>query len=53
VAGRLRQRPVLTPAGHPAVGEARVRGEAVIRPEPKALGDAGPEAFDQRVCAAD
>ena len=49
VAGRVRERPVLAPAGHAAVHEPRVAGEADVGPEAEALGDAGPEALDQRV----
>jgi hypothetical protein len=50
---RVRQRPVLPPAGHPAVDETRVAGEAVIGAEAQPLGDAGTEPLDQRVGAFD
>ncbi len=49
VAGGLRVRAVLTPARHPAVDELRVAGEARVGPDPESLGDAGPEALDERV----
>ena len=41
VAGRLRQRPVLAPAGHPAVDEPRVAGEAPVGAEAEPLGHPG------------
>ena len=49
VAGGLRHRTVLAPAGHAAVDELRVAGEARVGAEAEPLGDAGPEALDQRV----
>ena len=51
--GRLRQRPVLTPAGDAAVDEAGVAREAIVGAEPEPLGDARPEPLDQRVGALD
>ena len=49
VAGRVRERAVLAPAGHPPVDQPRVAGEALVGTEPEPLGDAGPEALDERV----
>ena len=49
VARGLRHRAVLAPAGHAAVDELRVPGEAVVGTEPEPLGDAGAVALDQRV----
>ena len=49
VAGGLRQRPVLSPAGHAAVDEPRIALGAVGRPEAEPLHHAGPVALDQRV----
>ena len=49
VPGRLAQRAVLAPAGHPAVDEGGVAGEAVVRTDAETLGDAGPEALEQHV----
>ncbi len=49
VAGGLRERPVLAPAGHAAVDEPRVAREADVGAEPEPLHHAGPEALDQRV----
>ena len=48
VAGRLGQRPGLSPAGHPAVDQPRVAGPAVLGAEPETLGGAGAQALDQR-----
>ena len=53
VSGRLRERPVLSPAGHAAVDEPRVSLQANLRTEPETLHDAGAEAFDQRVGVLD
>ena len=47
--GRLSERPGLAPARHAAVHEARVAGEAGLRPEAQALHHAGAVAFDERV----
>ena len=47
--GGLRHRTVLAPAGHAAVDELRVAGEAHVGAEAEPLGHAGPEALDQRV----
>jgi len=49
VPGGLCQRPALAPAGHAAVDEAGVALEADLGAEAEALGDAGTEAFDERV----
>ena len=40
---------VLAPAGHAAVDEPRVAGEAHVGTDAEPLGDAGPEPLDQRV----
>ena len=40
---------VLAPAGHPAVDQAGVAGQAVVGAEPEPLGDPGPEPLDQGV----
>jgi len=53
VASGVRQRPVLAPAGHPAVNETRVAPEAVLGTEAEPLGDAGAETLDQCVGALD
>ena len=49
VARGVGHRTVLPPAGHAAVDETRVAGEALVGAEAEALGDAGAEALDQRV----
>ena len=49
VAGGVGVRAVLAPAGHAAVDEPRVAGEADVGAEAEALGHAGPEALDERV----
>ena len=49
VAGGVRHRALLPPAGHAPVDQARVAGEARVGAEPEALGDPGAEALDQRV----
>jgi hypothetical protein len=51
--GGLRSRPGLAPAGHAAVDEGRPAREARVRPDAEALGNAGPEALDERVGALD
>ena len=38
--------------GHPAVDELRVAGQHLVRPDAEPLGDARPEALDQRVAAS-
>ena len=53
VAGRVRERTVLTPTGHPPVDQARVVLEARIGTDPEPLGDTGPERIDERVRALD
>ncbi len=53
VAGRVRERAVLAPAGHPAVDEPRVAREADVGTEPEPLHRAGAEPFDERVGALD
>ena len=45
----MRQRPALPPAGHPAIDETWVAGEAVIGAEAEPLGNARTESLDQRV----
>ncbi len=49
VTGRLRERAVLAPAGHPAVDEPRVAGETVVGAEAEPLGDAGAVALEEDV----
>ena len=49
VAGRLRQRAVLAPAGHAAVHQPRVARVAGVRAEAEPLHHAGAEAFEQHV----
>ena len=41
--------PLLAPARHPAVDEARVAGEALVGPDAEPLGHAGPEPLEERV----
>ncbi len=53
VSGRVRQRPVLAPAGDAAVDEARIARETVGGAEPQPLGDPGTEPFDQPVGLVD
>ena len=49
VARRLRHGAFLPPAGHAAVDELWVAGEAVLRPEPQALRDTRTKALKQAV----
>ena len=49
VAGHVRERPVLTPAGHAAVDEARIALQAHVGTEPEALGDSGAKRLHERV----
>ena len=49
VAGGLRVRPVLTPAGQPPVHELRVAGARDVGPDAEPLGDAGPEHLEEGV----
>ena len=49
VAGRHRQRPVLTPAGDAREDQPRVDRRAVVRPDAEPLAGAGPEAVQQHV----
>ena len=49
----LGERPVLPPAGHPAVDEPGVAGETGLGAEAEALGDPRPEALDHRVRGVD
>ncbi|MNI68220.1 hypothetical protein D3C73_1239010 [compost metagenome] len=49
---RRSQRPVLAPAGHAAVDEARIVGQQHVGAEAQALHHAGAEAFDQAVGGA-
>ena len=53
VTGSLRERTVLAPAGHPAVDEPRVAGEAVVRAQAEPLGDAGAVTLQEHVGALD
>ena len=53
VAGGLRERTFLAPAGHAAVDEPRVLRERDIRAEAEPLHDAGAKAFDEDVGLAD
>src|SRR5207302_1167611 len=49
VADARRERTGLAPAGDPAVDQARVAGEALLRAEAHPLGDARPEPLDEHV----
>ena len=49
VTGRLRQRAILPPAGHPAIDELRIALGAIGRAEAEPFHHAGPVALDQRV----
>ncbi len=51
MAGGMRKRALLPPAGHPGVDQPRVAGKADVWTQPKAFHDPGPESFDQRVRA--
>ena len=51
VAGRLGQRAVLSPAGHPAVDQPRVDRVALLGADPEPLGHAGSHPLDQQVGA--
>jgi len=51
VAGAGRERPGLSPAGHPGVDEGRVALRARLGPDAKALGDARAERLDQDIGA--
>jgi hypothetical protein len=42
-------RPVLPPAGQPAIDQSRIARRADIRSQPQPLHHAGPEPLDQRV----
>jgi hypothetical protein len=53
VAGGGGQRAGLAPAGHAAIDEARVGGQAVVGPEAEALHHAGAVAFDEAVGRGD
>ncbi len=50
---RMRERSGLAPARHAPVDELRIARETDVRPHAETLGDAGPEAFDQRIRAVD
>ena len=50
--GGLRQRPLLSPAGHAAVDQPRIVAEQHVRSEPEPLHHAGAEALDQPVGVA-
>ena len=49
MAGGLRQRAFLAPAGHAAIDQARIARLHHVGPEPEPLHHAGPKAFDQRI----
>ena len=49
----VRERAVLAPAGHPAVDQPRVAGQAVVGAEPEPLGGAGAHALEQHVGVLD
>jgi hypothetical protein len=49
VAGGLRQRPILAPAGDAPVDQPWIAREARLGAEPEPFGHAGTKAFDQRV----
>lgn len=51
VPGPLGQRAVLTPAGHPAVDQRRVAGQAGVGADTEPLGDAGAQPLDEDVGA--
>jgi hypothetical protein len=51
VPGGLGERPVLAPAGHPAVDQPRVAGQADVRAEAQPLHHPGAEALDEGVGA--
>src|SRR5262245_42859354 len=53
MAGGLSKRAGLAPAGHPAVDQARIDRETVVRSEAEPLGDTGPKALDECVGAGD
>ena len=53
MARRLRQRPILPPAGHPAVDEPRIAFRAIGGAETEPLHHARPVALDQRVGGLD
>ena len=53
VPGGMRDRPVLAPAGHPAVDQLRVAREADIGGEAEPLHDPRPKPLDQRVGPVD
>ena len=50
---RCGERPVLAPAGHPAVDERGVAAQALLGADAEAFGDAGPVALDEDVGALD
>ena len=53
VPGGTGERPVLPPAGHPAVDQSRVAREALVRPETEPLGDAGTVPLYQDIGSLD
>src|SRR4029077_17313605 len=53
VPGDMGDRPVLTPAGHPAVDQPRVTLEADVRAEAEALHDSRAKPLDQRISLVD
>ncbi|MEY9143844.1 hypothetical protein ABIF00_001828 [Bradyrhizobium elkanii] len=53
VAGGVRQRAFLAPAGHASIDQPGIAREHDVRTEPEALHHAGPKTFDQRVGMAE
>ena len=53
MAGRLRQRALLAPAGHAAEHQPRIARHHHVGPEAQPLHHAGAKAFDQRVGASE
>ncbi|KAG0770756.1 hypothetical protein G6F22_017122 [Rhizopus arrhizus] len=49
MAGRLRQRTVLPPAGHASVHQPRIARQAFVGPQAQPFHDARPEPFEQGV----
>ena len=49
MAGGLRQRAFLAPAGHAAIDQPRIARQHDVRPESEPLHHAGPKPFDQRI----
>ena len=53
VSGRVGKRAGLPPAGHPAVDQPRIAGQALVRTEPESFGGPRPHALDQDVRGLD